>query len=89
MVTGKMPQFCFPAQMNSSSNMIETSHENTKNCIVVCFIGCRRYNLNERTPLILIMSSMYHEMGIGSNLSLSSAELTFQIALNLCYGVLK
>ena len=69
--------------------MIETSHESMKNCIVVCFIGDRRYNLIERTPLILIMSSMYHEMGIGSNLSVSSAELTFQIPLNLCCRVLK
>ena len=69
--------------------MIETSHENMKNCIVVCFIGGKRYNLIERTPLTLIMSSMYHEMGIGGNLSLTSAELTFQPPLNLCCGVLK
>ena len=42
--------------------MIETSHENMKNSIVVCFVGGRGYNLIERTPLTLIMSSMYHEM---------------------------
>ena len=45
----------------SSSNMIQTSYENMSNCVVVCFVGSRRCNLIEHTPLTLIMSSLYQE----------------------------